>query len=240
MSAALARLPAGKSEKVARRGLLNVPVRAWALGAAAAIVLMAAIVSFRVFHPGPNLSSTAGTAPAAPAAAIPPGEPRASSPSPLHPSQLADLALPPFVAPQLRGAEENAQFESGMKDYEKGDCRDAVAELAIVPAQSKDLRAARFYSAACEMRLGNLTGAAAEMRKVAAAGDSPQQESALYYEAQIALAVNNPSAAHRYLMQTIALQGDLEQKARGEDRKIQKLFSAPPVGGAEKPENAAR
>jgi tetratricopeptide (TPR) repeat protein len=240
MRAALARFPAGEFKKPTRKRVLTLPVKAWALGTAAAIVLLAAIFSFRGVYTGPKQSPIARSAPAVPVPANPAGSPRASSPARIKPSQLADLALPPFVGPNLRGAEEDAQFESGMKDYERGDCRDAVAALAKVPEQSEDLRQARFYCAACEMRLGNLPKAAAEMSKVAAAGDSPQQESALYYEAQIALAIDNPAAAHRYLVQAIALQGDLEKRARDEDRKVQEFFNEQPAEGAEKPESVGR
>jgi hypothetical protein len=240
VSAVLSRRPSGKSENPAPKGLLTLQPKTWALGAAAAILLMAAVFSFRAFHSGPGPSTIARSIPAAPAAANPASVLRASSPAPLKPSQLADLTLPAFVAPNLRGAQEDVRFESGMKDYEEGDCRDAIIELTKVPDRSEDVSAARFYYAACEIRLGNLPKAAAEMRKVAAAGDSPQQESALYYEAQIALAINNPAAAHRYLVQTIALEGDLEQKARNEDRKVQEFFSEQPAEGAEKPESVAR
>lgn len=241
VSAALARIPADKGAKPARKGLLTLPSKTWALGAAAAALLLAAIFSFRALYPGPRPSPIARTA--APQPASPPSTPSppaVSSHSPRRSSQLADLALPPFVAPHLRGAQGDVQFESGMRDYEKGDCRNAAGELAKVSAQSEDARAARFYCAACEMRLGHLPEAAAGMREVASAGDSPQQESALYYEAQIALAMNNPAAAHRYLMQTIALEGDLQQRAREEDREVRQLLNEPPDESAEKPEILAR
>ncbi|HUH63231.1 MAG TPA: hypothetical protein VLZ50_09555 [Terracidiphilus sp.] len=243
ISAALARhpeIPGIKEEKPARRRLLPFPARTWALGAAAAMVLAVAVISFRALHPGQQQAPIALTAPAAPLPAKPTGPTRATSAAPLRPSQLADLALPPFVAPNLRGAQEDTRFESGMNDYENGDCRGAVAELSSVPARSEDARAARFYCAACEMRLGNLTEAAADMGKVATDGDAPQQESALYYEAQIALAADRPATAHRYLMRTIALEGDLEQKARDEDRRVQEMLNESPGESREKPESIAR
>jgi hypothetical protein len=234
LSAALSRLPSGGSEVPARKGLLILP-RVWALGAAAAILLALAVFSFRSFHSGSRQPAIAREVPAAPAPAN-----LGVRPATLRASQLADLALPPFASPNLRGDQEDAQFESGMKDYAQGDCRDAVDELATVPEQSEDVHAARFYCAACDMRLGKLSDAAQQMRKIAAAGDSPQQESAFYYEAQIALAMNNPAAARTYLAQTIALQGDLEQRARDEDRRIQELLNQPPEEGAGKPESVAR
>lgn len=239
MQAALSRLTATKIERPTQRGLPILPTRTWALGAAAAIVL-AAIFSFRALNHGPKPTPVAQSIPPAAVPAKPQEQAHAASPISVRPSQLADLALPPFVAPNLRGAQEDVEFESGMKDYAKGDCPEAVAELARVPAQSEDLRAARFYCAACEMQMGNLTEAESQMHTVATAGDSPQQESALYYEAQIALANDDPAAAHRYLVQTIALQGDLEQKARDEDRKIHEFLGEQPLDNLDKPETVAR
>lgn len=240
MQAALSRLPATQIERPTQRGLPILSTRTtWALGAAAAVVL-AAIFSFRALNLGPTRTSVAQSIPPAAVPAKPREQAHAASPISVRPSQLADLTLPRFVAPNLRGAQEDVEFESGMNDYAKGDCPEAVAELARVPAQSEDLRAARFYCAACEMRMGNLTEAESRMRAVATAGDSPQQESALYYEAQIALANDDPAAAHRYLVQTIALQGDLEQKARDEDRKIHEFLGEQPLDNPDKPETVAR
>jgi len=240
MQSALSRFPAEKGDAPARRRLSILPARTWALGAAAAILLFAAVFSFRALNLGPQRAPVAQSTPPSTSPANPATSAHGASSASIRPSQLADLALPPFVAPNLRGAQEDAQFESGMKDYAKSDCRDAVAELAKVPAQSEDSRAARFYCAACEMRLGNLAEAASQMRTVAAAGDSPQQESALYYEAQIALANDDPAAAHHYLVQTIALQGDLEQKARDEDRKVHEFLGEQSIENPDKPESVAR
>jgi hypothetical protein len=235
----LARMPAAADEELARRkSLLGWPRMSWALAAAAAVLLFAVVFSYRALHSVPGqmqASSTAsGTAPAAAPPAVPSAAPAAAlAPAPAPrirtsgptASALADLSLPAFVAPNLRGAAEDEQFDAGMKAYSNGDCRSALDDLAKVPAESKDRRAADFYSAACAMHLGDLKAAAAGMHSVESAGDSPQQESALYYEAQIALANDNPAAAHRYLVQTIALQGDLERRARSEDRKVRELVS---------------
>jgi outer membrane PBP1 activator LpoA protein len=95
-----------------------------------------------------------------------------------------------------------------------------VAALVQVPAQDKEERQAEFFSAACRMHQGELAAAGAGLRKVMDEGDSPQQESALYYLAQIALARNDPAGAHRYLLRTISLRGDLERRARLQDQKV--------------------
>ena len=71
------------------------------------------------------------------------------------------------------------------------------------------------------MHGGELAAAQATLRKVDAAGDSPQQEAALYYLAQVALARQDSTAARHYLARTISLHGDFEQQARLELNKVQ-------------------
>lgn len=129
-------------------------------------------------------------------------------------SQLADLALPAFRAPNLRGQRENPLFESGMTAYTNQDCPLALKALSQVPAEDDASTAAHFYSGICLMHEGDFSGASRSLRSVADAGDSPQQEAAFYYLAQIALAGNDEATARRYLARTIALRGDLESRAR--------------------------
>jgi hypothetical protein len=237
----LARLPATAFVEPAKpKSFLARPAVTWAMAAAAAILLFAAVFFNRALHSGSKPVEVAHSAPSPVPEAAQSTQP-APQPAPrINAAQLADLSLPVFVAPNLREGGEDPQFEAGMKAYQQGDCRAAEAALAKVPAQSKEGRPAEFYGAACAMRLGDLKAAAAGMHNVETAGDSPQQESALFYEAQIALAGNNPAAAHRYLLETIALKGDLERRARSEDRKVRDLVNEQADEGAEKPESLAR
>jgi len=227
---ALAKQPVAEVAATPQRGrLLAFPARAWALGAVAAALLLVGIFIWRGAMPGgrqqPQLSQTTPAPAAQPATPAP-----APKTATVKPSQLADLTLPAFIAPNLRGANEDTHFEAGMKAYSSGDCRVALATLSNVPAAAGEARAAQFYRAACQMHLGDYAAAAKGMRAVAAAGDSPQQESALYYEAQLALQAGEASAAHRYLRQTIALRGDLEKQARAQDGKVQDLIAASQSG----------
>jgi len=211
---ALARQPI--AVETARPRLLSWPV--WAMAAAAAVLLTVGAVTYREVFSHPAQPSVAQKQPDPPAPAPQPANSvRAKA------SQLADLALPAFIAPNLRGASEDAHYQAGMKAYAQGRCPAAVAELAKVPAQDANARTAAFYVGACQMHMGNLAAAAVTLHSVAAQGDSPQQESALYYLAQVALARNDAGTAHRLLQHTIALQGDLEARARAEDRKIMTL-----------------
>lgn len=238
VGAQLATMQAIRPEQPKRRLILGLPVMTWALGSAVAALLVI-VIAWRVVGSrpsGPTVAQNPVTE-----APVSPGAPPTQVPVPsVRPSQLADLALPAFIAPNLRGASEETHFETGMKSYSAGDCRAAIATLALVPSQAPESRAARFYSAACQMRLGDFATAAKGMSAVAAAGDSPQQESAVYYQAQLALEANNPAAAHRYLQRTIALQGDLENRARAQDKKVQALVNGNSAEANGKPSSSAQ
>ena len=135
-------------------------------------------------------------------------------------SQIADLTLPTFEASSLRGDGEDANYSMGMKAYASGNCTTAVDRLARVPAKSADALTAQFYSGVCQMKLSQLDAASATLGKVAGKGDSPQQEAALYYLAQIALLRTDSDGARKNLDTVISLHGDFEQRATGELKKL--------------------
>jgi hypothetical protein len=139
---------------------------------------------------------------------------------------LADFAMPAFIAPNLRGESPDPHFRNGMMAFTKGDCEAALTSLTEVPADAGEQRQARFYSGVCQLHLGNLDDANTDLRAVADAGDSPEQEAALYYLAQTALAGNNLRAAHRYLLRAITLRGEMERRARKQDSKVLALIEA--------------
>lgn len=205
------------------------PVRHWAWGAIAALLVLGVYV-YRLNQSRPAPQAVAqGSLPAAPQIPQPattPSGSAASSVTAIQPSQLADLVLPAFTAPHLRGESADEHFQAGMAAYSQGDCKGALSALAQVPATADEARAARFYSGACQMHIGEFSEGKVSLQAVADAGDSPQQESALYYLAQISLAQNDPDAAHRLLLRTIALRGDMERRARDQDRKVTALIDA--------------
>jgi hypothetical protein len=241
--AELEKLPRAEAEQP-RKVLLRWPAAVWpapiwGVAVAAAAVLIVAVFAYRGSISAPRQPAIAQSQPAGnpvsgPVPSPVPTQPAATSALGVKASQLADLALPAFIAPNLREATEEIHFEAGMKAYSRGDCAAAAATLAQVPAespaqsaaQSNESRAAAFYRAACQIRLGDYAAASKGMRSVADAGDSPQQESAIYYQAQLALASGNPAAAHRFLVRVIGLRGDLETKARAEDARVRDLIDA--------------
>jgi len=184
-------------------------------GAIAAVLMITVIGYYTLAHrPGSGIS---------------PGS--ASSPVPASPGssanvQLADLTLPPFEASSLRGEAEDPHYRTGMKEYASGDCSAAVSDLGRVPSKSDDALAAQFYTGVCQLKLNQLDAASTTLGRVAGKGDSPQQEAALYYLAQIAFLRNDSGAARQNLEKVISLRGDFEQRARGELNKL----SAPSPG----------
>jgi TolA-binding protein len=103
-----------------------------------------------------------------------------------------------------------------MKEYSRHDCPSAAKALAQVPAHDEDSLAAQFFMGVCQMHDGDAVAAARILESVANAGDSPQQEAALYYLAQVALERNDAGTARRYLTRTVSLHGDFESRARAE------------------------
>ena len=158
--------------------------------------------------------------------ASPAAEPQAASEQQTATRELADLSLPPYQAAVLRGDSLDAAFQRGMKSYSAGDCMQALPQLSAVSPQSSDAPVAKFYAGVCRMHGGDLAAASAMLQQIAGAGDSPEQESAIYYLAQLALERGDAVTAHKELQRAIALNGDLERKARAEDARVVSLLSA--------------
>jgi tetratricopeptide (TPR) repeat protein len=198
--------------------VLSWPIRFAALGTIAA----ALVVGFVALKPGhqtqPPMVAQSPAVPAPQAGAT--AQPKASTAASAAVSQLADLTLPVFRAANLRGESGSAQFAAGMTAYANQDCPGAVKALAKVSAADEDARAARFYSGVCEMHDGDLGAAAKTLKAVANAGDSPQQEAALYFLAQVALKRNDAAEARAYLTRTVSLHGDFEKRAHAELNKL--------------------
>lgn len=154
-----------------------------------------------------TLAARSASAPAAPTA-----------PTETELAALADMHLPGYQQPQLRGEEpaeaDHAQFSTGMQAYTRGDCESAVDSLAKVPAKAADGIAAKLYSGLCQFKEHELDDAQASFSAVIAAGDTPELESAEYFLAQTRLLRGDAQGAKDWLARTIALRGDYEERAR--------------------------
>ncbi len=207
-------LKLGSQPRKAPRAPIAWPIRSVAFGAIAALLILG-FLTFRAKRQSPQPAVAAGP----PAPAPQPRPSLQSVPSPLTSSaisRLADLTLPAFQAPHLRGPSGDPHFDEGMKAYSNQDCASAVRTLSQVPSEDGNALAAQFYSGVCQMHEGNPRAAFLTLRRVADAGDSPQQEAAYYYLAQLALSRNDATTARHYLSLTISLQGDFLARARGE------------------------
>jgi Putative zinc-finger len=133
-------------------------------------------------------------------------------------ASLADVHLPGYRQPQLRGEEapnsERAQFSSGMQAYAQGDCDGALVALAQVPATAADGLAAKLYSGLCQFQGHKLEAAQTSFTAVADAGDTPELETAEYFLAQTRLLRGDAQGAKDWLTRTIALHGDYEERAQ--------------------------
>jgi len=198
----------------AARAPIPWPIRVAALTAIAAMLVIG-FFTFRLKHTSPPQQAVAA-APATPAAKPSPQPSLAAGAI----SRLADLTMPAFQASNLRGQAGDPHFDEGMKAYTRQDCQSTVKALSQVPAQDEDSLAAQFFMGVCQMRNGNLGTATRILESVANAGDSPQQEAALYYLAQVALERNDANSARRYLTRTVSLHGDFETRARAELNKL--------------------
>lgn len=167
-------------------------------------------------HPQSSMAPvpSAGQAPAKP-------EATPATPDEVQIAELAEPTLPPYVAHTLRGEEQiDSSFDKGMTAYSAKDCATAVQELDRVSTASSDAKAARLYSGACHLRLRELDTARRELEAVVEAGDSPQQETAIYLLAQVELASGHSVKAKQLLERTVSLQGDYERRAKSQLKRL--------------------
>ncbi len=241
----------GANSKPASGRLIGFPQRWMMVGAIAAGLVFAAVLVGVMERRGGNAGAVAtagnGAGPAGRIAVM--TSPSAGNPSAgkdgaareVEMASLADLQLPKYHAPQLRGADgssapsdatdtEEAAFKTGMASYGRGDCAGALTQLAKVPVAVDRALAAALYSGLCEMRVhaptgsvragGDMSRAQADFNRVIAAGDSAELETAEYYLAQTMLLRGDETGARSLLTKTIALHGDYEERARREAARL--------------------
>jgi TolA-binding protein len=197
------------------------PIRVGALAAIAAAMILC-YIGLQTRRELPHTAVVSGAPPTASHdGAVSPAKTLATST--MAAGQLADLTMPVFRESNLRGQTGDDSFKKGMKAYSAHDCTSARKSLTQVAPGDEDALAARFFLGVCQMHDGDFSDARGSLRNVANAGDSPQQEAALYYLAQIALASNEVDMAGGYLRRTIQLRGDFESRATAELAKIRDM-----------------
>jgi hypothetical protein len=141
--------------------------------------------------------------------------------------QLADMNLPVFQLPHVRGQSKNPAFDEGMQAYTRHDCAAAVKSLGQVKATESNGPMARLYSGVCLMQAGETDRAARNLKAAALVEGSAEQEAAWYYLGQIALLRDDAASARRYLSLTVASHGDFESRARSELGRIPAASNRP-------------
>jgi anti-sigma factor RsiW len=194
-----------------------------AMGSIAAALVVTCLVFFLARRVKHSLPARATATPATPAAH------RSASTSKADSAMvaLADFSMPPFQPARLRGMGDNADFAAAMEAYSKHDCEGALTSLARVPPDDRAATAAHFYTVICEMQQRDLGAAYGSLSRVAYAVDTPQQEAAFYYLAQVEIARGDFRSAQADLVQTVIQHGEFEQHARTELNEIRAPQSAP-------------
>lgn len=191
------------------------------LGAIAAMLVVACLIALLARRTNHSASQTAAALPATvskPAVTAKPATGFAA---------LADFSMPPFEPAHLRGVSSNADFVAGMQAYSRRDCQGALAALTHVSSDDSASTAARFYTGICQMQERDLGAAYGSLGRVAYAVDTPQQEAAFYYLAQVEIARGDARSAQADLVQTVILHGEFERRARTELNQIRTPQSAP-------------
>jgi hypothetical protein len=221
------------SRRASKPVQLGTPRRFVAWGSIAAAILVAVVLAAVALNRHPAGPQTAGNTPAAPKKIAPgtvPGsdtQPENGSRAPVQAenqnvqlASLADVQLPGYKAPELRGSEVNdpiqTAFASGMKSYTLGDCPEALAQFAHVPDGGPHGVAARLYGGLCRFKAHELSQAQNSFEAVIAAGDTPQLETAEYYLAQTMLLRSDAATARLWLRRTVSLHGDYQARAQAQ------------------------
>ncbi len=210
---ARARLPGARRKR--RRRNHRAPKYGW-LGAAAAVMAAVAGLTVALMQRRPVDSKPA----VAPLAGNPPAE---KSPAP--PAQALDHAAigrlarvepPLFVAPTLRGKDDDAarRFRQAMEPYGRQDYRQAILELRLAAPLDRKAPEPHFYLGVCELVLGQTDDALSDLREVVALGETPYLEEAHFFLAKALLAKEDLRGATEELYVTIRLAGDRLAEAR--------------------------
>lgn len=203
---------------------------AWALAAAAALVVAALLL----WGPGPKAPTPAGP-PAtgtAPVVKAPEATPSAGHPARVVPQEklarlreLARIEPPAYEPAELRGPEDEAQrlFRQVMRHYQQHDYAAAIPGLRQAAAKDPEAANVAFFLGACDLLTGRTDAGIRRLRQVAALGDSPYLEESHLLLAKAHLQKQDVAGAKAELQQVIGLKGDFQNEGEQLLKRLEEL-----------------
>lgn len=130
-------------------------------------------------------------------------------------SVLAEFEPPPYMAPTLRGATDEAteRFQTGMRDYLEGRYGQAIPDLQAAARLNPKAANIRFFLGICFLLTGKTDAGSDELEKTIALEDSAYLEEAHFYLAKACLRKGNAGGARVELEKVIKSQGSLADEA---------------------------
>jgi len=187
--------------------------------AAAAVIVLGIAITLRA--PASDRPAVVESAPQSPAPTAPVVESRVTALA-----RLSVVEPPPFDPAATRSAASASDaFLKAMQSYQSRDWTAAADQLAAVSTRSDAPLSAHLYLAAARLMIGSHEQAAAALRVVVRAGDTPFLEEARYLQAVMALRSGQLDEARRELQAVIALDGDRRAEA---SRTLAELDRLPP------------
>jgi tetratricopeptide (TPR) repeat protein len=172
-------------------------IRSWAMASAAAVFLIfvAAALWWWLRMPG--------------------GSPAESPKAPPSLSLLARMEPPLYIAPALRGTEDEATelFSAGMKHYQEGMYVLAIPELRAASRLKAETAQIRFFLGICLLLAGQPNQGIEELDKTEALGDPAYLDEARFYSAKAYLGKGDVAAAKEKLRLVVESSGRLQGEA---------------------------
>jgi tetratricopeptide (TPR) repeat protein len=179
-------------------------IRSWAMASAAAVFLILVAAALWWLLRTPDIS------------------PVQAGKTPTSLSLLARLEPPPYIAPALRGTEDEAaeRFRAGMKRYQEGEYAGAIPELRDAAGLKSDSAQIRFFLGICFLLSGRLNEGIEELKVAESLGDPDYLEESRFFLAKAFLGKADIGAASEKLRQVVESNGRMKDEAAGLLRQL--------------------
>lgn len=172
-------------------------IRSWAVASAAAAFLIIAAAALWWLLRTPDVS------------------PARAGKIPAELNLLARLEPPPYIAPALRGTEDEAaeRFRTGMRYYQEGQYARAIPELRAAAGLKSESAQARFFLGISLLLTGQSDEGIVELKAAESLGDPAYLEEARFFLAKAYLAKSDVAAAKEKLRQVVEANGRMRDEA---------------------------